>query len=54
MKIDWNRVLPVAFIVIGTIDFIYGAFSKDTVSIAMGALMAGIAAYILVKDRRSS
>ena len=54
MKIDWNRVLPIAFIIIGVIDFTYGVIRKDQISLAMGAIMVGIAVFIIVKDRRSS
>ena len=54
MKIDWNRVLPIAFIIIGVIDFTYGIMKKDQVSLAMGAIMVGIAVFILVKDRQAS
>ena len=54
MKIDWNRVLPVAFIVIGVIDFTYGFIRKDQISLAMGAIMVGIAVFIITKDKRSS
>lgn len=54
MKIDWNRVLPIAFIVIGVIDFTYGFTRNDQISLAMGAIMVGVAAYILIKNRRSS
>ena len=54
MKIDWNRVLPIAFIIIGVIDFTYGIMKKDQVSLAMGAIMVGISVFIIIKDRRSS
>lgn len=54
MKIDWNRILPIAFIIIGVIDFTYGVITKDQISLAMGAIMVGIAAFIIIKDRRSS
>lgn len=54
MKIDWNRALPVAFIVIGVIDFIYGVVKKDQISMAMGAIMVGIAVFILKREQGSN
>lgn len=53
MKFEANKALPVLFIVLGMADLVYGIVRKDMVSLAMGALMAGIAVYILTRRESS-
>jgi hypothetical protein len=53
MKFDVNKALPVIFIVLGAMDLTYGLMRKDTISIAMGTLMTGIALYVLFRKDRT-
>jgi hypothetical protein len=49
-----NKILPLAFAVIGLIDLIYGIMKPDMISVGMGALMIGISLFILRRDGTSS
>ena len=45
-----RKFLPVLFVVLGTLDTIYGALRPDMVSLVIGVIMVAIAVYILKKD----
>jgi hypothetical protein len=49
-----NKILPLAFAVIGVIDFIYGIMKPDMVSLGMGAIMVGISLFILKREGTSA
>jgi hypothetical protein len=49
-----KKVLPLAFAVIGVIDFIYGVMKPDMVSLGMGALLVGISLFVLKKEGTST
>ncbi len=46
-----KKFLPVLFVVLGTLDTIYGALKPDMVSLAIGVIMVVIAVYILKKEK---
>ncbi len=48
-----QRLIPLALALLGAVDFIYGVMKPDMVSVGMGALMAGIAVYILYRKEPS-
>jgi hypothetical protein len=49
-----NKIVPLAFAVIGVIDFIYGIMKPDMISLGMGGLMVGISIFILKREGTSS
>lgn len=49
MKTRRYRMLPWAFIMLGLVDFIYGILRPDRISLVMGAVMVGIAVWIVLK-----
>ncbi len=53
MRLPAATVPPALFFLLGLADIAYGAMRKDTMSLSMGTLVAGIAVYILVKNARS-
>ncbi|MDZ7581247.1 MAG: hypothetical protein U5R30_11710 [Deltaproteobacteria bacterium] len=44
-----KRTLPFLFAALGLLDLLYGLFFDDRVSIIVGLVIIGIAAYILKK-----
>ncbi|MFZ0131781.1 MAG: hypothetical protein WAK95_04515 [Desulfobacterales bacterium] len=46
-----KRLLPLAFAALGLLDFLYGLYRSDRVSIFVGLSMVGIAVYIIRKKR---
>jgi len=48
-----RKFVPVLFVVLGTIDTVYGALRPDMVSLVMGVIMVGIAVYILKQEREA-
>lgn len=48
-----NKLIPMAFALLGALDLIYGVMKPDMVSVGMGGLMAGIAGYILYRKEPS-
>jgi hypothetical protein len=44
-----NRIIPLLFVLLGTLDFIYGIIRHDLISLGIGAIMIGIALFILKK-----
>jgi hypothetical protein len=44
-----KRALPFLFAALGLLDLLYGLFFDDRVSIIVGLVIIGIAAYILKK-----
>jgi hypothetical protein len=48
-----KKFLPVLFVVLGTLDTIYGALKPDMISLVIGVVMVGIAVYILKKEHEA-
>ncbi|MGB8426782.1 MAG: LPXTG cell wall anchor domain-containing protein [Desulfobacterales bacterium] len=44
-------LLPLVFAALGLLDFLYGLYRGDRVSILVGLVMVGIAVYIIRKKR---
>ncbi|MFZ0611441.1 MAG: hypothetical protein WAM73_04315 [Desulfobacterales bacterium] len=42
-----KRLLPLVFATLGLLDFLYGLYRGDRVSILVGLAMVGIAVYII-------
>jgi hypothetical protein len=48
-----KKFLPVLFVILGTLDTVYGALKPDIVSLAIGVVMVAIAVYILKKEHEA-
>jgi hypothetical protein len=46
-----KKFLPVLFVILGTLDTIYGALKSDMISLVIGVIMVGISVYILKKEQ---
>jgi hypothetical protein len=46
-----KRILPVIFIILGTLDTIYGAIRSDVISLVIGVVIVVISVYILRKEQ---
>ena len=54
MKLSGNRIIPLLFALFGLIDFIYGIYRHDMISLGMGVLMVGISLYVIKKTGTSA
>jgi hypothetical protein len=54
MALPKNKIIPLLFALFGVIDFIYGIYRHDMISLGMGVLMVGISLYVIKKTGSSA
>ncbi len=48
-----QKAVLAGFIVLGILDFTYGIFTRDAISLVIGPTMAGVAAFVLARHKSS-